>query len=161
MTPNKGRLRTIQGLRPSPRAPRTALMQLWQSRFAEDRTDSFDHLVGAGEQRLRHGEAERLRGLQVENQLEFAGLIDREIARIGSAQNPIRGLRQPASKIAEFRGVSGQPTCLRVVAIRIYRSQLAPVGEIDNQLPVRQVIASAAYDQRIAPNLDRFGDCSL
>jgi putative ABC transport system substrate-binding protein len=32
---------------------------------------SFDHIVGAGEDRLRHGEAERLGGLQIDDQLEF------------------------------------------------------------------------------------------
>jgi hypothetical protein len=30
----------------------------------------FDHLVGAGEQRRRHGEAERPRGLEIDYQLE-------------------------------------------------------------------------------------------
>ena len=33
----------------------------------------FDNLVGAGEQRLRHGDTERLRGLQVDDQLELVG----------------------------------------------------------------------------------------
>jgi hypothetical protein len=32
--------------------------------------DLFDDLVGAGEERLRHGEAECLRGLQVDHQLD-------------------------------------------------------------------------------------------
>ena len=31
----------------------------------------FDHLVGGGEQRRRHCEAERLRGLEIDRQLEF------------------------------------------------------------------------------------------
>ena len=31
----------------------------------------FDHLVGGGEQRLRHGEVERLRGLEIDQKLEL------------------------------------------------------------------------------------------
>ena len=32
---------------------------------------SLDDLIGAGEEGLRHGEAERLGGLQIDDQLEF------------------------------------------------------------------------------------------
>src|SRR5262245_64215813 len=44
----------------------------------------FDHLVGAGEQRLRHVEAERLGCLEVDHQLELGWLLDRNIARLGA-----------------------------------------------------------------------------
>ena len=35
------------------------------------RMASFDHLIGGGEQRLRHGEVERLRGLEIDQKLEL------------------------------------------------------------------------------------------
>ena len=40
-------------------------------RAAEQRDSSFDHFVGASEEGLRHGEAERLRGLEVEYRFEL------------------------------------------------------------------------------------------
>jgi len=39
----------------------------------------FDHLVGAGEQCRRHGQTQRLRGLEVEYQLELGRLLHRQI----------------------------------------------------------------------------------
>ena len=42
----------------------------------------FDHLVGASEQRRRHGEAERLGGLKINDQLEFGRLFNRQITRL-------------------------------------------------------------------------------
>jgi len=40
----------------------------------------FDHLVGAAEQRRRHIEAERLRGLEIDHQLVFRRRLHRQIA---------------------------------------------------------------------------------
>jgi hypothetical protein len=40
----------------------------------------FDHLVGAGEQRRWHVETERLRGFQIDYQLELGWLQDRQVA---------------------------------------------------------------------------------
>src|SRR6516225_3740468 len=40
----------------------------------------FDHLIGAGEQRRRHLNAEDPRGLEVERQLEAGRLLDRQFA---------------------------------------------------------------------------------
>jgi len=48
---------------------------------------SFDHLVGAAEQRERHGEPERLGGPQVNDQLDFRELLDRQVRRPLALQN--------------------------------------------------------------------------
>jgi hypothetical protein len=41
-----------------------------------------DHLVGAGEQRLWHDQAERLRRFEIDHQLELGRPLDRQIGRV-------------------------------------------------------------------------------
>src|SRR5947207_1472843 len=42
----------------------------------------FDHLVSSLQDRLRHGQAERLSGLEIDNQLEPGRLLNRQIGRL-------------------------------------------------------------------------------
>ena len=46
-------------------------------------TRLFDDLVGAGEDRWRDRQAERLRGFQVDDQLELNRLLHRQVGRLG------------------------------------------------------------------------------
>ena len=46
--------------------------------------NSPDHLVGLEEEGRRDGEAERLRGLEVDDQLELGGLLYREVRGFGT-----------------------------------------------------------------------------
>ena len=47
----------------------------------------FDHSVGATEQRERESDAERLGGLEVYVQLDFCGLLDRQIGWFFAFEN--------------------------------------------------------------------------
>src|SRR5258706_6145222 len=54
------------------------------------KVELFDHLVGASEQGERHGDAERLRRLQVDNQLDLGRLLHRQIGRLFAFQDAAR-----------------------------------------------------------------------
>src|SRR5438552_13134964 len=47
----------------------------------------FDDLVGAGENRRRHGQAERVGGLEVDDQLEPRRLLDRQFGQLGAVED--------------------------------------------------------------------------
>jgi len=48
---------------------------------------SFDHLVGALQQRCRHFDAERLGGLEVYDQFELGRLLDRQVGWLRTLKN--------------------------------------------------------------------------
>src|SRR5262245_5021476 len=50
---------------------------------------SFDHLVGAGEHDRRDFQAKRLRGLEVDYQLELGWILHREIGRLLALEDAI------------------------------------------------------------------------
>src|SRR2546426_7154605 len=46
-----------------------------------------DHLIRLEEKRWGHGDPKRLGGLEVDDQLELRGLLDREVPGLGAPQN--------------------------------------------------------------------------
>src|ERR1700730_8964372 len=67
------------------------------ARWAKNPVPSFDDLVGAGEDRLQNSEAERLGRLEIDDQLEFRRLLDRQIGGLGALEDFPRKCRLPKS----------------------------------------------------------------
>jgi hypothetical protein len=62
-----------------------------------DKTALLDDLVGAQQERLWHRQPDRLGGREIDDQLEFSRLLDRDIGGLGPMQNLVDELRGRAA----------------------------------------------------------------
>src|SRR5258707_4765485 len=75
------------GRRPPQRVEGVVMPASKNLHITGNRPCSLDQLVGAGDERCRHLDAERFRGLQIDDQLELRWQIVGYIARAGASQD--------------------------------------------------------------------------
>ena len=76
---------------------------------------SLDHLVGACEKSRGEVNTDRLRRHIIHRQLKLGWLLDRQVGRVGTAQDSDRLSRQEAQHLGETWAVSEQPALFRGV----------------------------------------------
>src|SRR5262249_26794012 len=112
-----------RSLSPCPLYPRkrTFAGRLRHVRFVPiaDITASLDHLVGAGKERRRHIEAERLGGSQVNEKLILGRLLNRKFSRISPPQDAIDIDRRAPPEIDRIRTVGYQAAIKGLPAKRV------------------------------------------
>ena len=83
----------------------------------------FDHLIGPGEDRLWDREAERLAGLEIDDQLKHGQLLNRQIGRLGAFEDLVDvGCRAPV-QIREIRKVGYETTVAHERSTHAYDGQ--------------------------------------
>src|SRR5258708_1145836 len=96
----------------------------------------FDHLVGGHLHDQWHCQAERLRRLEVDGQLEFHCLLDRQVGWLFAFENSPRGAADESKGVGNARAVTDQPT---------------DVGKLAQIINCRKRVARCQPDELIAP----------
>src|SRR5689334_20932182 len=93
---------------------------------------SLNHVVSAQQQRLRDRQAERIRGLAIDDELEFRGALDGKIARLRALEYLVDDRGEPEVQVRVVDRVGHQSSRLDEVAGWIGGGKSASGGESDD-----------------------------
>src|SRR5204863_10223916 len=108
---------------------------------------SLDHLVGARQQCDRNLDAERLRGLEVDDKLELVGLLHRKIGWLFALEDTVDVASSMPVEIDIIDTVRRQSAIARVIAQRIDSRKAVLRCEREDQLAICSGDRAREYDQ--------------
>ena len=76
----------------------------------------FDHVVGGGKQGLRHSQAQRLGGLEVDRQFVLGRCLHRQVGRLIALEDSVDIPRRALALVEEIRPIRNQAAASDVIA---------------------------------------------
>jgi hypothetical protein len=113
-------------------------------------TELFDHLVGGREQRRRHGQPERLRGLEMNDELEICRLLYRKFGRVRAFKNSVHISGGSTEDVRRVRPMRHEPAFDGERPIDRDSRQPGLYGELSDPLDVIDVARVGQDDQTAA-----------
>src|SRR5215831_6644889 len=121
----------------------------------------FDHFVGARLQGHGHGQAERLGGLQVDDQLELGRLHDWHLRRAHALKDLTDVVAGLSIHPADARAIAQEPTHRCELPYETYDRELVPVGERDDLLASIQRYRISGGDDRVGLGVQQLLECTV
>src|SRR5262245_56625619 len=107
----------------------------------------LDHLVGAGEQRWRHLDAERLGGLEVHQKLVLGGRLHRQVSWCIALQTAIDVACRAPVLVDPIRSVGDQGAFRDAKAVGVDGGLLVLSGELCDQMTMNRRRCAPCYNQ--------------
>src|SRR6266545_781710 len=107
-------------------------------RKSNENVRSLNNLIRAQQHHLRDRQPERLRGLEVDDQLELLRLLDRQVAGFRTFEDAIDVTGGATRHLHEVRSVRHQPTRLGLRAQQVERGE--PRARYELRKPRRRVV---------------------
>src|SRR5262249_11449279 len=100
-----------------------SLRQICRRGMGEAGGESFDHLVGAQQERFRDRQTKRLGGGQVDDEIELGGLLDRDITRLRPAQNLVNIISGAPELLRKAWPIGHETSPFNVFTSAVHRRQ--------------------------------------
>ena len=121
----------------------------------------FDHLVGAGEHGWRDGEAERLRGLEIDHQFVLGRCLYRQVSGLLALEDAVDVAGRTPILVGKVGTVGDQPATGDEQTGLVDCGQLVPGRELNNELAMNKCQRASSQDQAAIRRACEFRDGAL
>src|SRR5262245_2073900 len=158
--PERLRIRQMLSALPPKAVPpdlrNTPAASSWRTPPSRPRAVSlFDHLVGKREHLVRNIDAERIRGLEVDHQLEFGRLHDRQVGNLFPLQNPAGVDTDLTVGVGKIGSVTNETTSHSEFALHVNRGHCMSRCQRDDLIALADEERIAGDDECTNPLLHK------